>query len=145
MEIHFTPEDNVTPYIVERVKAAQTSITFMAFSFTSDPIGQAMLARAGQGVQVRGVVERTGSEVSTSEYGPLRQAGLDVRPDGNRYLMHHKVIVIDERVVIFGSFNYSANAEDNNENCLIVESHALARLFLAEYARVRDQAVAAGR
>jgi phosphatidylserine/phosphatidylglycerophosphate/cardiolipin synthase-like enzyme len=66
-----------------------------------------------------------------------------VLQDGNRYLMHHKVIVLDERTVVFGSFNFSANAEDNNENCLIVDSPELARLYLAEFERVYARAAAA--
>ena len=137
VESHFASETDPTPAIVERVKGAQRSITFMAFSFTHDDIGQAMLARGRQGVRVRGVFERTGSETQFSEFGPFRDAGFDVLQDGNPYLMHHKVIVIDERTVIFGSFNFSANAANSNdENLLIVDDADLARLFLEEFERV---------
>ena len=55
----------------------------------------------------------------------------------------HKVIVIDERTVVFGSYNFSANAQDNNENCLIVDSPELAKLFVAEFTKVYDKAAAA--
>ncbi|MCL6441703.1 MAG: FAM83 family protein, partial [Thermoleophilum sp.] len=68
---------------------------------------------------------------------------VDVLQDGNRYLMHHKVIIIDERTVVFGSYNFSASAQENNENCLIVDSPELARQFVAEFNRVYDKAAAA--
>ncbi len=114
----------------------------MAFSFTHDKIGAAMLDRGRVGVQVRGVFETTGSQTQFSEMGRFKDARFDVLQDGNPYLMHHKVIVIDERTVIFGSFNFSSNAaEDNDENCLIVDDPGLARLFLDEYERVRAQAL----
>ncbi len=51
--------------------------------------------------------------------------------------MHHKVILVDGRQVIFGSFNFSNNAdEDNDENLLVVDDPGLAAQFEAEYQRV---------
>jgi phosphatidylserine/phosphatidylglycerophosphate/cardiolipin synthase-like enzyme len=56
--------------------------------------------------------------------------------------MHHKVIIIDGRTVIFGSFNFSNNADsDNDENLLIIDDPALAEAFEAEFQRVRDVAL----
>ena len=56
--------------------------------------------------------------------------------------MHHKVIIIDGRTVIFGSFNFTSNADkDNDENLLIVDDPALAKAFEAEFQRVREVAL----
>ena len=139
---YFAPEDDVADKIVARLKQAQQSIHFLAFSFTSDPIGSAMLARAKAGVSVAGVFETTGSETQFSEYGKMRKAKLDVLQDGNPYVMHHKVIIIDGRTVIFGSFNFSNNADkDNDENLLIIDDAVLAQSFEAEFQRVREVAL----
>jgi phosphatidylserine/phosphatidylglycerophosphate/cardiolipin synthase-like enzyme len=139
---YFAPEDGVADKIVDRLNQAQQSIHFMAFSFTSDPIGNAMLARAKAGVSVAGVFETTGSQTQFSEYGRLRKAKLDVLQDGNPYVMHHKVIIIDGRTVIFGSFNFSNNANtDNDENVLIIDDPTLAQAFEAEFQRVREVAL----
>ncbi|MDE3088412.1 MAG: phospholipase [Chloroflexota bacterium] len=141
VENYFAPEDDVAAKIVARLTAATKTIDFMAFSFTDDDIGAAVLDRAKAGVKVRGVFENTGSETKFSEYGRMRQAGLDVWQDGNPYLMHHKVFVVDAKTVIFGSFNFSQNADtENDENLLIIDDPALAQQFLAEFARVYDQA-----
>lgn len=142
VESYFAPQDHVATQIVRHIAQAQRSIHFLAFSFTSDPIAEAMLERARGGVSVAGVFETTGSETQFSEYGRLRQAGLDVLQDGNPYAMHHKVIIIDEREVIFGSYNFSANADrDNDENLLIVADPALAQAYEAEFQRVRALAL----
>ena len=141
VENYFSPEDGVTEKIVSRLQAARKSIDFMAYSFTSDPIGDAVLARAGAGVRVRGVFETVGSETRYSEYGRMKSAGLDVYQDGNPYLMHHKVFIIDGETVVFGSFNFSQNAEqDNDENLLVVDETALAGRFTEEFERVYAEA-----
>ena len=76
-----------------------------------------------------------------SELTALREAGLDVRLDGNPRNMHHKVIVIDGSLVITGSYNFSTSAEESNdENVLIVHSGDIASLFLIEFERVFDLA-----
>jgi phosphatidylserine/phosphatidylglycerophosphate/cardiolipin synthase-like enzyme len=141
VENYFAPEDKVADKIVARLKAATKTIDFMAFSFTDDNMGDAILARAQAGVKVRGVFENTGSETRFSEYGKFKDAKLDVWQDGNPYLMHHKVFILDNQTVIFGSFNFSANAnEDNDENLLIIDDPALAAQFTAEFLRVYTQA-----
>ncbi len=72
----------------------------------------------------------------------MKKAGLDVLQDGNPYVMHHKVFIIDGREVIFGSFNFSENADtSNDENLLIVDDPALAQAFEAEFQRVREVAL----
>lgn len=141
VENYFAPEDKVTDKIVARLKQATRTIDFMAFSFTGDNIGETVRDRAKNNVAVRGVFETTGSETQFSEYGKMKRAGLDVWQDGNPYLMHHKVFIVDGHTVIFGSFNFSANANtDNDENLLIIDDLALAQSFTAEFMRVYEQA-----
>ncbi len=141
VENYFSPEDNVAGHIIARLSKAQESIYFMAFSFTNDEIGQVVRDRAKAGVAVQGVFETTGSETRFSEYRVMSDAKLDVRQDGNPFLMHHKVFIIDRRTVIFGSYNFSQNAEkDNDENILIVDDPTLAGQFLTEFRRVYLQA-----
>ena len=51
--------------------------------------------------------------------------------------MHHKVIIIDGEIVIFGSFNFSDSADrSNDENLLIIYNRAVAARFEEEFQRV---------
>jgi phosphatidylserine/phosphatidylglycerophosphate/cardiolipin synthase-like enzyme len=137
VENYFAPKDKVATHIVDTIKQAKESVYFLAFSFTHDGIGDAIVAQANAGRKVGGVFETTGSNTKFSEFGRMKDAGLDVWQDGSPYSMHHKVIVVDEQVVIFGSFNFSDSAdESNDENLLIVHDPALAKEFKAEYDRV---------
>ncbi len=142
-ENYFAPEDDVSKKIIARIAQAKQSIDFMAFSFTDDGIGSAVTGRAQAGAKVRGVFEKTGSETQFSEYGKMRKQGLDVWQDGNPYLMHHKVFILDDRTVVFGSYNFSQNADqENDENLLILDDPSLAQSFKAEFTRVYEQAKA---
>ena len=142
VENYFAPEDEVADHVVDHLKVAQHSIHFLAFSFTNDDIGAAMMTRAKAGVEVAGVFETTGSETQFSEYGKMKKANLDVLQDGNPYSMHHKVIIVDGREVMFGSFNFTGSADnDNDENLLIIDDPTIAQAFEAEYQRVRSVAL----
>ncbi len=137
VETCFASENRCADRIVARLKASTRSIRFLAFSFTSDPIEEEMAARGRAGVEVSGVFETTGSQTQYSAYGKLKKAGFPVYTDGNPWTMHHKVIIIDERIVIFGSFNFSDNANtQNDENLLIIDNPDIARAFKGEFDRV---------
>src|SRR5207302_7727229 len=98
--------------------------------------------RAQSGVDVGGVFETGEANNDFSEFRRLKEAGLNVLLDGNPWNLHHKVMVIDDRVSIFGSFNFSVSADrENDENLLIVEDVSLARAFEEEYQRVRALAL----
>jgi phosphatidylserine/phosphatidylglycerophosphate/cardiolipin synthase-like enzyme len=146
LEVYFSPEDGVARHVLERLTSARSSIRFMAFSFTSAPIADALVAKLRAGLSVRGVFESQNASGSGATFGRLRQAGVDVLEDGNCYILHHKVIVIDERIVITGSYNFTASAErDNDENLVIVDDPVLARDYLKEFERVYAQALAPAR
>jgi phosphatidylserine/phosphatidylglycerophosphate/cardiolipin synthase-like enzyme len=137
VENYFASESELGPIIGDLVNSAQSEILFMAFSFTLDLIGEPMLDRAEAGVNVRGVFETTGSETDFSYYGDLLDFGLEninVRQDGNPRIMHHKVIIVDRQTVLFGSFNFSNNANDSNdENIVVVHDPTFASFFVEEF------------
>ena len=143
VEVYFSPEDGVAKYVLQRLAAAKQSIHFMSFSYTSSAIADAMVAQARAGLPVRGVFESQNAGGTGSVFGRLRGGGVDVLQDGNCYILHHKVIVIDARTVITGSYNFTNSAErDNDENPVIVDDPRLARAYLDEFARVYAQAQA---
>lgn len=141
VEALFAPEDPVQSRLLDLVRSAQKRIRFLAFSFTDDALGQAMRQRAEAGVQVSGVFEKMGGKSRYSEYPALKKAGLDVRLDGNPSLMHHKIILIDDHTVVTGSYNFSRNAEQSNdENLLVIHSPHAVTAFEEEFQRVYAQA-----
>jgi phosphatidylserine/phosphatidylglycerophosphate/cardiolipin synthase-like enzyme len=137
LQVYFSAEDDVMTRIIPIVRGAQSSIRFFAFSFTDQPLAQAMIDRAGTGVDVEGVFEKVGSQTESAQLRSLYCAKLPARQDGNPRFLHDKVIIVDNRYVITGSFNFSANATQNNdENVIIIDNPQIASLYMQEFERI---------
>ena len=137
IQVVFTSEDGaLEDAIIPTVSTAQSSIRFLAFSFTDYPLAKAMIDRAATGVDVKGVFEKVGSETEYAELRTLYCAGVPVRQDGNPSFLHHKVIIVDEHIVITGSLNFSTSAEESNdENVIILDNPEIAKLYIQEFER----------
>ena len=142
IQVVFTSEDPaLADAILPVVNAATKSIHFLAFSYTDAPLAAAMIQRAQAGVSVTGVFEKVGSDTDAAELKTLYCAQIPVRQDGNGSFMHNKVIVVDERFVITGSLNFSTNAEESNdENVIIIDNTDIAKLYTQDFERVWSQA-----
>jgi phosphatidylserine/phosphatidylglycerophosphate/cardiolipin synthase-like enzyme len=142
VDTYFSPDDGVANQIATLLSAAQDSIYFLAYSFTSNDLGDIVRAKAEAGLDVHGVMdeEQIDSNQGT-EFDPFRQADLDVLIDGIPGLMHHKVFVIDGKIVVLGSYNFSQSAETrNDENIVVVYNEDIAEQYLSEFQRVAAQA-----
>jgi phosphatidylserine/phosphatidylglycerophosphate/cardiolipin synthase-like enzyme len=142
VDTFFSPDDRVLRALMPLLSAAEESIYFLAFSFTSNELGEIVRAQAEAGLTIQGVMddEQIRSNQGT-EFDPFRQAGLEVLIDGIDGQMHHKVFIIDEEIVVLGSYNFSRAAEErNDENLLIVYDEAIAEQFIMEFQRVSAQA-----
>ena len=139
----FGPEADELPILLAEIGAARQSIRFMVFAFSLDALSRSMLrAAAEHDVSVRGIFDKRSSLANWSQLPALHCAGMGARQDGNYYSLHHKVIIIDERVVISGSFNFSkAAVQRNDENLVIIREPRIAALYIDEWQRLWDGAL----
>lgn len=130
IENYFCPEDNCKLHVLETLRKANSSIYFMAFSFTDEDIANLLWNYYHEGIEVKGVLEeRQLSE--HSQYDTLKKFSII---DTNPFTMHHKVFIIDEKIVITGSYNPTKNANENNdENILIIHDEKIAKKYLEEF------------
>jgi phosphatidylserine/phosphatidylglycerophosphate/cardiolipin synthase-like enzyme len=138
VDIYFSPDDHVLTALYNLLSEADKSIYFLAFSFTSNELGAIIRQKADAGLDIKGVMdeEQIASNTGT-EFDPFRQKGLDVRIDGIDGQMHHKVFIVDGKIVVFGSYNFSRSAEEkNDETVVIVYNEEIAQLYLQEFQRV---------
>jgi phosphatidylserine/phosphatidylglycerophosphate/cardiolipin synthase-like enzyme len=142
IDVFFSPDDGVLAALVPVLEGAQESIYFLAYSFTSNQLGEIVRQQAEAGITIAGVMDdgQIRSNQGT-EFDPFRQAKLDVRVDGIEGLLHHKVFIVDESIVVLGSYNFSQSAEErNDENLMIIYNPVIARQFMIEFQRVWDEA-----
>jgi phosphatidylserine/phosphatidylglycerophosphate/cardiolipin synthase-like enzyme len=139
IEVFFSPDDGTQARLVELIDEAETSVYLLAFAFTADPIADALLDADGRGLEVIGIVETSQASGMGGDFFRLVDAGMDFELDGNPRNMHHKVLIIDEETVVLGSYNFSASAEErNDENTLIIHNVDIADLFLEEFNRIYE-------
>lgn len=134
VENYFCPEDRCEDRVIETLKDAKMSIQFMTFSFTSAPIAEMLIHKHKKGLEISGIFEKSQNS-RWSQYDRLKT--LNVTLDDNPYNMHHKVFVIDSRIVITGSYNPTKNGNENNdENILIIHDEEIALQYIAELERI---------
>jgi phosphatidylserine/phosphatidylglycerophosphate/cardiolipin synthase-like enzyme len=135
IETYFSPDDGTEDRIIHLIQEAEKNIDFMFYSFTSDPAGDALIAQAQHGIQIRGVVDayQEGAGLG-GEYTRLKDAGLSIYLDSHPEKLHHKVLIIDQQIVVTGSYNLTRSAgTKNDENTLIIHDQNLAQIFLGEF------------
>jgi phosphatidylserine/phosphatidylglycerophosphate/cardiolipin synthase-like enzyme len=133
----FAPEDGALSRLVELINGAEESIYFLTYSFTTDELAEAVLSAKARGVEIQGVMDRGQAANAGGEFDHLVENGIDVHLDGEEGNMHNKVLIIDGKIVVTGSYNFSANAEKrNDENLLVIHATEVASVYMEEFRRI---------
>ena len=156
VKVLFAPDHAPEMEIMKQMLKAKERIDFAIFTFAqSSGIDDTMIALAGAGISVRGILDRMQGGQRWAATTAVRDAGAEVyvtRGGEGLNKLHHKLMVIDSQVVIAGSFNYTNPATAlNDENIVVIgdlgEENAEARerqsqigqFAQAEIARIIDR------
>ena len=60
-------------------------------------------------------------------------------PDHENDFMHNKFVIINDNIVVTGSYNLSENAEGNDENLLVIESSKVAAAYIKYFDALYDK------
>lgn len=137
MDNYFCPEDDCADKLLAEIRKANSSIYFLVYSFTDHFIADALVAKHAEGVLVQGLFDTSQSASEDSMYSLLKYQGLSVEKDQSKFVLHHKVFVIDEKTVVTGSYNPTVSGDTrNDENMLIIHDEGIAQRFIQEYLRL---------
>ncbi len=123
--------DNALKVILDLIRKAKKSIVFIAFSFRDRAIIQELIdAQNIRGVEVKLWIDhsqyRSGYKLSRRSMDALAKNVTSVKlcePPFKGGLLHHKVIMIDNNLLVLGSMNFSQNAvTKNDENFIIIQN-----------------------
>lgn len=135
-----TQRQNCQSIILNEIEHAQKSVSVLSFTFTDKQLANALLNASTRGVQVNIVFEKT----RITRYSAIHlfeNSSVKTYLDGNAYTMHEKLFVIDENTSIVGSYNPTKQAQEKNEeNVLVVRDVDFAENALEEFDRVLEQA-----
>ncbi len=120
VSVFFSPNGGCEAAVIHEVDAAKSEILVQAYSFTSKPIADALIAAHKRGVDVQIICDK-GQRGALNSQGPVTlKAGIPTTIDAKHAIAHQKSMAIDGHTVIEGSFNFTNAAEHNNSECLVV-------------------------
>jgi phosphatidylserine/phosphatidylglycerophosphate/cardiolipin synthase-like enzyme len=136
----FTPGGECATRIVNQINKAEHRIQVLAYSFTNKSIASALVKAKHRGVNVEVILDKTQSsqeKYSSSTY--LHNAGIPIWIDHMPTISHNKVMIIDGKTTITGSFNFTQSAQKKNaENVLIIHDKDLTEKYMANWEKRRS-------
>jgi hypothetical protein len=134
---------NIRSHITKELSSADSSIYTAVAWFTDVKLFNILCDKAQQGLDVQLIVVddfiTRGCKIN---YLDLEKYGGKVYliDENKGALMHNKFCVIDEKVTITGSYNWSIKASANHENITISSDNTdLASSFIDEFRRIKIQ------
>jgi PLD-like domain len=137
IQSHF--DRKIQDQVREVLNAAKYSIRVAMYNFNDNSLFDTICYKAEQGIEVEILLDsESKSERKTNEYllkelsERLLNAGGSIfiydNTSGRQSIMHNKFCIVDDRIFLTGSYNWTNNAAKySNENIVIVED------FLATY------------
>ncbi|MDD2717114.1 MAG: phospholipase D-like domain-containing protein [Candidatus Wallbacteria bacterium] len=138
LEVYFSPCDIPRDKLLREIANAKTSIVFCIFTFTDEGIAQALIEKKKAGLDVRGVYDKLQASTTYCTYKTLSDAGVPVKQDAHKGLLHDKFMVIDGEgknpVLLTGSFNWTDTANSaNDDNLVILENKTVADAYYQQF------------
>jgi phosphatidylserine/phosphatidylglycerophosphate/cardiolipin synthase-like enzyme len=137
----FAPEDHCATFIASAIDQAKSDIKFGAYNFTIGPISDALLRAKQRGVDIKAIFDKTTPCERNGALDTLYRAGIPIWIDSKVRIAHQKIVIIDGRRTIEGSYNFSSNADHNSENTNLVVGSTTASAYATHW--TRRQAVSA--
>jgi phosphatidylserine/phosphatidylglycerophosphate/cardiolipin synthase-like enzyme len=108
LESAFSPKQGATKLVVKTIKDAKKSVQVAAYSFTSEPIAEALVAAYEKGINVKVVLDKSHRKGRGSLYKYLQENNVPTRINSKYAIMHNKFMIIDGKILEIGSFNYTS-------------------------------------
>ena len=136
----FSPRGGTEAAMVRAIDAARSEADVAMFSFTSKPAMEALSRASARGVKVKMLLYVKSAFPFRAE---AKKNNIEVRLKEGRVgngLMHNKYSVLDGSLLINGSFNWSATAENlNTENTIFTKIPAYVTHDKAEFDKLFSQ------
>jgi len=122
--VYFSPRGEATEAIVREINSATREILLQAYSFTSKPIAQALVAARKRGIRIEAVLDRSQRREKYTSADFVAHAGIPTYIDASHAIAHNKIMILDRSTLITGSFNFTKAAEEKNaENLLVMKGN----------------------
>ena len=145
LEVYFSPSDRTRRRLLELIGNARETIRLALYVFTDAQLYDELMSARDRGVRIEALWDFLSlADCQFSKVDELRKAGIG-QFEANPGLLHHKYAIIDDRLVITGSANWSGSGMDkNDENILIIQDERITQQFRANFEQLTSDAQAYG-
>lgn len=108
--------------IVRLIDGARRSVRIAAFALTHDGVIDALMRARGRGLDVRVVtdVRQTNGAAQRAQIERLARAGIPIKWNDHRGVMHLKLLIVDREIAGLGSYNFTRAASERNDEVWVV-------------------------
>jgi len=133
-EVYFSLYDNPQKEIIKNINQAEAFINIAMYIFTDREIALPLVKARERGVKVRLYLDQDQVDYKYSQSRFLVQKGIKARISSNNYIMHNKFAIIDNRILLTGSYNWTFSANHrNDENLLIIDDPEIIEIFQNQF------------
>ena len=131
-------DENIEDIIIDTIRRAKNEICIAMAYFTSDILIDELYRAKDKGVNIKVIIDNNDKNINSK----LRIANVcsifkiaKVRPK-YKNIMHNKYCIIDNKIVIDGSYNWSKTAKYNEEHIIIVEANEIAEMYMKNFNKI---------
>lgn len=136
--------------IISEIDRAKSSINYLIFDHYDQVITQALRNASARGVLVQGIYNDPVDPEGIYLNSYMRGGFSSIYKDGNQNiietnsfplggLLHHKTMIIDNKTLLTGSYNYSLSARDSNRELFMKTNNVfLIQEFSKEFERIKS-------
>jgi phosphatidylserine/phosphatidylglycerophosphate/cardiolipin synthase-like enzyme len=142
VEAYFSPYDNIEAQVVKRLSEAKETVHCSLYGITNVKITSTLKTLLDQGVEVKLCLDKMQAAGKYDTHQQLADAGAEVLIKKSAVLEHNKFCVIDDTRVVMGSWNFSNNAQKQDNSLVdLSASDAIIKQFSDAFQRIhkRDQ------
>ena len=138
-EVYFSPEGGTEKRIIGATNQSRESIDIAMYSFTSEAIASALWEAKTRGVEIRIIADSVQAKGGYSQIPWLEERGILIKllRGKGRGSMHDKFAIFDSVLLVTGSYNWTANAEEYNwENAIFLSHRSIIRAYQNEFEKM---------
>lgn len=133
-EVYFSLYDNPQKEIIKNINQAEAFINIAMYIFTDREIALPLAKARERGVKVRLYLDKEQVDYKYSQSRFLVQKGIKTRISSNNYIMHNKFAIIDNRLLLTGSYNWTFSANNrNDENLMVMDDPEIIEIFQNQF------------
>jgi len=133
-EVYFSLSDNPQKEIIKNINQAESFINIAMYIFTDREVALPLVKAQERGVKVRLYLDKEQVEYQYSQSRFLVQKGIKTRISTNKFIMHNKFAIIDNRLLLAGSYNWTFSANNrNDENLMVIDDPEIIEIFQGQF------------